>query len=316
MVLTRQITGESMVSVGEEVAAETILGTKRFSREVKYRLPGAKLTVSPGEKIVRGQLIGSRKVMLGLRSSKILAPVDGEVKSIGNNGEVVFQEYGQAEKIAAGCWGKIAAIEDGTVSIETMVKRIFGATGIGGSCSGFIKNLAKSDEIVTPQLLSSSVAGMIVCGGSLLLRETVEKAQALGACGIIAGGINYREFAAFKKENHPFTIVITDGFGAVPMGINIPEVYAMVDGSEAMVTIPVNIKTVSKSEEKEVERVPLNIGTVVRILAAEKMGRYGKITAISEKEEVLPSGLKDFVAEVKVGEEMSAVAVSNLQAVI
>ncbi len=190
--------------------------------------------------------------------------------------------------------------------------RYFGLAGLGKRTKGKIKKIAGEDEPVLPQLLNGEMEDAILFGGAYVVPEAVEKAQALGAAGIIVGGMPYRDFARRRTSDEAFPIIVTEGFGIAPVQIILPEEEAEIDGENAWITFA----SIKAPREETAEKVPLEAGLTVRLLAFPHLGKTGKIVKVSSSQEKMASGLRDLIAEVqtKSGEKVLT-AVSNLEAI-
>jgi len=88
-------------------------------------------------------------------------------------------------------------------------------------------------------------AGKIIVGGSLITYEALEKARKVGVAGIVVGGakitdlekvLGYRIGVAITgRENIGFTLVLTEGFGKLPMSKRAFDVFKENDGREAAI---------------------------------------------------------------------------------
>ena len=128
--------------------------------------------------------------------------------------------------------GKIVEIEEGkSVSIETKGSFIQGIFGVGGERHGKIVSLPfENEKIITASDLNGfreEVKDGIVIGGASFTAKALDFAKKLGASGVITGSIDadtLSQFVGYEigvsitgDEDVPFTLIITEGFGQLPM---------------------------------------------------------------------------------------------------
>ena len=83
------------------------------------------------------------------------------------------------------------------------------------------------DEVLTADHLTATHKGQIVIGGALAQKETFARARELGIRALVVGGVHDRDLrdllgydlgvAITGTEKIGFTLIITEGFGTIPM---------------------------------------------------------------------------------------------------
>lgn len=241
--------------------------------------------------------------------------------------------------------------------IETPATIIRGIFGIGGERHGVLKVLAAgNDEAVTPDAVDSRVTYAIVLGGSDITADVLHSMIKQGARGVITGSIRSSELAAFLGYSHrsatsgpwslgsngwtfpppvtggfsrvppDFVLIITEGFGSVPMSPRTFETLAAHDGQEIAVEGTTRLRMglarpeiiIPMARTTQVnwldERGPqLAVGTWVRMLAPDYLGQIAQIAALPVGPRAAQSGIIAPVADVDLGGERLRVPIVDLE---
>lgn len=237
------IQGEVLVKKGETVTAHTPIARafvpgNRQIINLGYHLGRTGIDVklfmykNQGDYIEAGELIASRKylkyILFGKREKQFYAPKHGLIEYIFGDGRLVISEPISVE-LDAYIPGKVKNIlENEGAIIETTGGYIQGIFGIGGETYGNLHILTESrDDIITSGSIMPDMAGKIIVGGALVQKEALQKAVEVGVNGIVIGGIcdkNLTKFLGYElgvgitgREEIDLTIIITEGFGEIPM---------------------------------------------------------------------------------------------------
>lgn len=228
--------------------------------------------------------------------------------------------------------------------IETPAMLIRGIMGIGGEQHGVLKVVvASNDEPVTPEVIDARVTYGVALGGSEVTAEALRKMIGLGARGLITGGIRASELASFLGYTGPeawslgastnssngwdfpptasgmlspvppdFVLIITEGFGPVPMSPRTFEMIAAYDGQEIAIdgttrlrgglsrpeiVIPLARTTTVKWLEESGPK--LEVGKSVRLLAPAYLGQVAQVISLPVGPRASQSGVVTTVAEVQ-----------------
>ncbi len=103
-----------------------------------------------------------------------------------------------------------------------------GVFGIGFENWGYLKMVASDpQDVVDASDLPGELRDAVIVGGAKLTTEAVRRAAAAGARGIVCGGMDHLDLVAIAgqeigvgitgQEDIPLTIVLTEGFGLMPM---------------------------------------------------------------------------------------------------
>jgi hypothetical protein len=154
-----------------------------------------------------------------------------------------------------------------------------------------------------------SLRGSILLAGMVKDAETLQAAAELPVRGLILSGL-YPSLLQQAREMR-FPIMVTDGFGPLPMNsaaykllstnakrevtVN-AEVYDRYTGARPEAIIPLPISSAPPAS-REVEI--LTAGLQVRMRRPPSMGMIGEIVAVKPGLTTLPSGLRAAAAEIK-----------------
>jgi hypothetical protein len=229
--------------------------------------------------------------------------------------------------------------------IETPATLIRGIFGLGGEQHGVLKVVATgNDEPLTPDVIDARVAYAMVLGGSEVTAEALRRMIALGARGAITGSIRSSELADLLgypsmtdwrmgastgslsngwdfPPPHPggqspvppdFVLVVTEGFGAVPMSPRTFETLAAYDGQEVAVDGTTRLRgglarpeiiiplarttTVNWLDESGPK---LAVGSHVRLLSHSYLGQTAHIVSLPNGPRAAQSGIIAPVADVQ-----------------
>lgn len=343
--LTRErslpLKGEVLVKVGDVVRAEDIVAHTELPGPVTIINVVNQLGIEPEEireymlvkeagTFKKDQPLAQNKPFLGMSFLKtvIKAPMDGVVENISEiTGQVVLREPPQPVQVHAYFDGRITGIiPNEGVAMETFCSFVQGIFGIGGETWGELKvAVDASADVLTPDRLKPEFAGKILVGGKHLSLATYHKARDLGVKGIIVGGFHDSDVrsilgydlgvAITGHEQIGLTLVMTEGFGEIPMAqktFNLlkeregqrasisgaTQIRAGVIRPEVIVPFPQN-EWATMTEEEHLSAHAVQIGDVVRIIREPYFGMLGNVTELTPALERVESETKVRVLEVK-----------------
>lgn len=310
-VYERQIpgVGQSLVKEGEMVAPSDIIARYEASsgqRLVKLasvlKVRGNQvhkyLVKKVGDRIYRGEVIATKKGLLGVGKKQLISPADGILDSLLPDGSIMIKFLPTPRKLAAAVSGMVKIVTETSITIETQVAKVYGFGGAGILREGTLRTIAKPNEFILPAHIDSTHQGEILVGGAMVSRATIEKAVTLGVKGLVVGGINFRDFASLGTlSDVGITLLVTEGFGIKPMGDDIynflnnkNDHFAFISGRERQITFPlVEKKVLPKSDHKSWREIALkdrvnvldsrghetNLGSVTKITPAETWPKVG-----------------------------------------
>jgi hypothetical protein len=202
-----------------------------------------------GDSIQKDEILAENKPLIKWFKTEIRSPITGTVESLSTvTGQVLLREPPRALELLAYVDGTIVEIHpDQGVTVEATCSLVQGIFGIGGETSGeLIVAVRSPDEALTPTHLRSDMKGKIVVGGSFLSAETMAKAKELGVGGLVVGGIHDKDLRALLgydlgvaitgTEQVGFTLILTEGFGAIPMAQKTFALFSAHAGEKASIS--------------------------------------------------------------------------------
>ncbi len=246
-----------MVAVGDIVSAPSVVARAELPGRVYPINIANRLSISPsdvssyllaheGDSVIQGQPIAENQPWLKWFQTQVNAPVTGIIETVSHRtGQVFVREPPQNLELEAYVEGRVTAVmpEQGVV-IESRGALIQGICGVGGETHGPIA-LAVQDpeETLTPEHLIPAQRGGIVIGGAFAEQATFIRARELGIRALVVGGVDDADLKALLgydlgvaitgTEQIGFTLILTEGFGRIPMAKRTFELLAARVGQQA-----------------------------------------------------------------------------------
>jgi hypothetical protein len=181
------------------------------------------------------------------------------------------------------------------------------------------------DELLQAEAIDPSCHGTILVGGIGLSDAVLERAEELQVRGIVVGGLPPELVS--RVEEVPFTTIVTEGIGKVPMSKPIFRLLRTHDGREASISgrvqprwgivrpeivIPLPAETVPPTQTQP--GTPLKVGARVRLVRSPHMGAVGTVVALPAHARRLETGARVHGAEVDMGQDARVFApLANLE---
>ncbi|MGB8983349.1 MAG: hypothetical protein WCC12_15855 [Anaerolineales bacterium] len=332
---TLPVAGKVHAHLNQRVNPTDVIAEANFAREhvlvdVARQLgisgPAADklIKVNEGDRLAQGALIAESR---GLFARAIKAPRAGRVMIVGS-GQVLMEVGDTRIELKAGLPGVVTQVlpERGVV-IRTAGALIQGVWGNGRIDNGLMVSvLEKPDEVLTAERLDASLRGSVILGGHVRDVETLRAAAELPVRGLILSSLLSPLIVSAYQMRYP--IIVTDGFGAMPMNSaafrllttnNKREVTVNAEhldryaGSSPEVIIPLPVSS-EPAEPSPYETFA--VGQSVRLRRPPNAGMIGTISSLPAGLSRLPSGLRALAAEVKLeNNESLLVPLVNLEVV-
>jgi hypothetical protein len=324
--------GEVVVSEGDRVTAEQVVARTELPGNVHSmnvanvlsvlpeEVPG-KMVKQPGEPVATDDVIARSSTLFGLFKSSVKSPVSGTVENVSEvTGQVLLREPPIPVEVDAYVDGTVVEVrpEEGVV-VETHATLVQGIFGIGGETFGTIEVVvASAEDELDGAAIGPQHEGKILVGGSMVTSAALEKAVSCGVCGVVAGGIDdatIREFLGYDigvaitgTEEKGVTVVVTEGFGRIPMAQGTFDLLQRRQGMKASingatqiragvirpeVVVPLEGQRAEGGPAAEVVAGGLAPGTRVRVIREPHFGELGTV-------EDLPSPLAKLASEAMV----------------
>jgi len=251
--------GKHEVTVGKQVKANDTVLSASLPGEVEIIRVADRLGLEPldiegkvlvksGDKVKQGELVCEVVSFFGMFTSELQSPLEGTVEFFTKaNGHLGIRRPPVPLSINAYISGKIVDIEEGRkVTIETTCTFIQGIFGVGGESQGVVNvlDVERDQEVKIGDLEKhGNLEGKILVGGSSYSLEALKLAGKMNAKGIVTGSIDaetLREYVGFEigvsitgDEEVPATLIITEGFGDLPISERVVQLAKKSEGLPA-----------------------------------------------------------------------------------
>ncbi len=281
-----------------------------------------------GDEIQKDEVIAESKPFIKWLKTEVRAPIAGKMESVSTvTGQVLLREPPHILDLRAYVDGTAVEVHPRQgVTVETDCTLVQGIFGIGGETWGELVMLATSpDDTVTAAQLQTSMKGKILVCGSFMNADAMKRAAALGVAGLVVGGIHdkdLRELLGYDLgvaitgtemsrvdggKRLPLTLVLTEGFGTIPMAAKTFNVLRRHAGQKASVSGVTQIRAgVIRPEiiiphqpgaeaacdvgAAVAEKTGIRIGDQARIIRDPLFGKIGQVAG-------LPSDLRQIETE-------------------
>ena len=310
------IQGTVMVKVGQKVVAADIVAGAQLPGKVHTVNIVNKLSIEARETkhfmkkketeaVRKDEVIAENNPMIKWFKTQVMSPIDGTIENVSEvTGQVLLREPPKPLNLTAYIDGTIVeVIEREGVVVETPAAFCQGIFGIGGETHGVIEQVAKSpDQDLTPADIKPEHAGKILIGGAHASMPVIRRAIEVKASAIVIGGIHDKDLreilgkdlgvAITGTEQIGITLIITEGFGSIPMARKAFDLLVGKRGKKAScsgatqiragvirpeIVIPADSTTAAA---KEGEREGMKPGDPVRIIREPMFGRIGAVKSL------------------------------------
>ena len=234
--------GEVLVKLGDAVKEDTIIarGHVRNPEIIEVRVD-QKLGVDPfnlsgymlkkkGDAVKKDEVIAIRRSFFGQSTKVCRSPLYGVMEAFSeSSGKVLIRGDPLPIEVKAHVPGKVTELFPGEGAVvECRGSLARGAIGIGGETHGHLEVLVDNpDEVLTNGLINKTHSGKVIVGGATATLEALMKAASAGAAAVVVGGIDEKDLTGLLgheldlgvtgHERIGFTLVVTSGFGVIPM---------------------------------------------------------------------------------------------------
>ncbi len=341
------IKGDVLVSKGDQVQADQVVAETSMPGDIYPMNLANMLAVPPsdvaecllkkeGDSVEQDEPIAKTKGLFGMMKKTIHSKYMGTVETISSvTGQVILRGAPIPVQVKAYVTGTVIEVlpEEGCV-IEADCSYMQGIFGVGGETCGPIRMTGSAhDEPLDASAISEDMSGTIVVGGGRMTAAAIKRARDVGAVAIVAGGIDdqdLRDFLGYDlgvaitgSEKMGITVVITEGFGDIAMARQTWDLLSSREGREASINGATQIRAgvmrpeiivphgdaapPSTSDVDSVEEGLLVEGRSVRIIRDPYFGVIGAVAGLPSEPQVLDSGSKARVLEVKLDSGESVV---------
>ena len=341
------IPGIVLVQEGESVSSDKVVARAELPGKVHVVNVVNLLGILPedlkefmvkreGERVEQGQVLAENKPLIKWFKSTVVSPITGSVETISNStGQVLLREPPRRLDLFSYVDGRVVEVIPGQgVRIETTCAFVQGIFGVGGETWGTLVMVATSPEQpLEARQLTSDHAGKIVIGGAFVGAEALQRAKAVGVKGLVVGGMHDKDLrvllgydlgvAITGTENIGFTLVLTEGFGQIPMASKTFELLQALNGRKASISGATQIRAgvirpeiiVPRGSEESINTADLSgqvragakIGDPVRVIREPFFGRIGEVVALPSDLLMIPTESHVRVMEIQFADGTKAV---------
>ena len=320
--------GIVLVTAGERVRANQPVARAELPGKVYPLNLANQLGVAPdeiheylikkaGDSVTKDEVLAENKPLIKWFKTEVLSPITGVVESLSTvTGQVLLREPPRVLELLGYVDGLIVEVipQQGVV-VETNCSLVQGIFGIGGETRGEIVIAATSpDEALEPRHLTPAMKGKVVVGGSFISSEALTRAKEVGVAGLVIGGIHDKDLRALLgydlgvaitgTEQVGFTLILTEGFGTIPMAGKTFNLLSAHVGQQASISGATQIRagvirpeiiipkgtSGTQAVAAVAEREGIRIGDQVRVIRDPLFGKIGEV-------ECLPSELQNIPTE-------------------
>ena len=335
------LAGTVLVNVGDVVKAESVVARTELPGNVQTVNIANLLGILPedvsdcltkpvGSAVAKGDIFAESKSFFGLFRSKAVAPVAGTIESVSTvTGQALLREAPIPVEVDAYVDGAIVEVHPKQgVTVETRGTYIQGIFGIGGETWGDLHvAVSAPSDTLTEAMITEKDRGKIVVGGAHVTTKTLRHAIQMGVRAIVIGGFDdhdLREFLGYDlgvaitgSEEKGITLVVTEGFGEIPMAGRTFELLKACEGRKVSVSGATQIRAgvlrpeiicprleadlKSSAGEGAPGEEGLSVGCQIRIIRQPFFGRLGIVTSLPPEPTALETEAKVRVLEVDFG---------------
>ncbi|MBT3728489.1 MAG: hypothetical protein HOG22_04440 [Candidatus Marinimicrobia bacterium] len=345
--------GKVLVKKGDKLSPDTVVASTNLPGNVQMLKVNNILNIEPrdvvdclvvkeGDIVKKGDMIAETAGIFGMFKSSVDCPVDGTIESISEStGRVIVREVPIPVEVDAYVSGTVdEVIEKEGIILKCDAAFIQGIFGIAGEKRGELVLVSSnsSDELTSDQI-TEEMAGKILIGGSFLSLDAYKKAMSCNVAAVVVGGFNYYDLKAVLgydlgvaitgTEQLPTALIVTEGYGSIPMSDATFDLLKSNHGNEASVNGATQIRAgvirpeivipmLSESEaEDSLSKEPEGIqeGSTVRVIRSPNFGKIGTVSSLPSELKKMESETMVRVAEVSIDGVDTLIPRANLEMV-
>lgn len=302
----------SRVLVREDAqkAAPVVIVNVARKLDISPMMLRAYMRYREGDEVKQGAALADAAGSLG--TSYCYAPASGVVEKIcTRTGTVHILRPARPTEVEAYLEGRVTdVIPEKGARIETTASFIQGVFGLGFENHGPIKMVAgRPEQVLTVEDITPDLAGAVIVGGANVTLDAMRRALEVGVKGLVTGGADEPDLVALLgreigvgitgQEDLAMTVILTEGFGTMPMasdtfsflqgvagrtaslngstqvraGVIRPEIIiSLADGDAAAEALEDRLAETDGDGQGEAR-----VGSKVRIVRNPKFGQWGRI---------------------------------------
>ncbi len=330
--------GQVLTTKGATVKPATVVARAELPGPVTTVRAAEKMGMEPpeimallkkgvGDTVTQGEILAEHKALWGLFKSSVEAPVSGTIEFLSEvTGNLGIRHAPTPVEVTAYLRGTVAEVLEGEGAvIEARGAFIQGIFGVGGERQGTLVNVAQSpDEVVAATALGPQHAGKVLAVGSLIHGALLRAAAQHGVVGLVGAGIidtELKEWLGFDigvaitgNENLPLSVVVTEGFGQLPMAQRTFELLRSLEGKAASLSGATQIRAGVIRPEVIVPHDDmeggvrsssgqnLELGTPIRLIREPYFGQLATVAALPHEPVEIETGATVRILEANLGD--------------
>jgi hypothetical protein len=332
--------GNVLVTSGEMVRANQAVARAELPGKVYPLNLANQLGVAPdeiheylikkaGDPVRKDEVLAENKPLIKWLKTEVRSPITGVVESASTvTGQVLLREPPRVLELLGYVDGRIVEVipQQGVV-VETDCSLVQGIFGIGGETGGEIVIAVTSpDEVLTPRHLTADMKAKVVVGGSFISSDALARAKEVGVACVVIGGIHDKDLRALLgydlgvaitgTEQVGFTLILTEGFGSIPMA---GKTFALLSAHAGQQQIRAGVIRPEIIIPKQAgalgdhgagiipQREGIRIGDQVRIIRDPLFGKIGEVASLPADLQKIPTESEVRVMEVRFADGSMAV---------
>ncbi len=337
-----------LVREDAQKAAPVVIVNVARKLDISPRLIRAYVRYQEGEEVRQGAILAEAAAGVGL--DYCYAPATGTIEKIcTRTGTVTIVRPARPTEVDAYLQGRVTEVipSQGAV-VETTASFIQGVFGLGFENHGVLRvAVAGPDATLTAEDVTPDDAGAVLVGGGHVTLEALRRAADLGVRGLVTGGADHADLVGLLgreigvgitgQEDLPITVVLTEGFGPMPMAGETFELLRGAEGRPVSLNGSTQVRAgvirpeiiISRPDgeagpparsveeclaEREHERGQLAEGSKVRIVRNPKFGCWGTVVGLPAEPVLFETEARLPAAEVRLEEGTTLfVPLANLE---
>ena len=341
------IPGAVLCKVGDQIKPDTVIARAELAGKVHVvnvaNLLGVApdevkdyLIKKPGDAIQKDEILAENKPFIKWLKTEVRSPVQGTVESISAvTGQLLLREPPRLLDLLGYVHGTVVEVmpQQGA-TVETECSFVQGIFGIGGETWGdLLMAVMAPDQHLTAVQVSPEWKGKIVVGGSFLGMDVMKKAKEVGVAALVVGGIHDKDLrellgydlgvAITGTEKVGFTLIVTEGFGSIPMANKTFALLGRHAGQQASVSGATQIRAGVIRPEILIARGPaaaqshaagaakettgIKVGDQVRVIRDPLFGQIGSVSALPPDLQAIETESQVRVLEIEFSDKRRAV---------
>ena len=336
--------GSVLVKVGDKVSAEQAVLSAEIPGDVEIvKLPERSgleleqvkkgLVVKVGQEVKKGEELLNVKSCFGLFVTSVKAPSAGAIEFFNKiNGHLGIRGESKLISLSAYVSGQVVEVEENkAVTIESTAAVIQGVFGVGGERYGQVLVLPVANNTLVEKqdlaALGDKICGKVIVGGLGFSAEALIEAGRLGVSAVLTGSISSETLGTFLgfdigvaitgAEEIPFTLIITEGFGALAISERVTDLAKKLEGKMASVNGATQVRAgavrpelivcdAGVAKEAAIESAGFIVGSTVRIVRTPYFGLLAQIVEVPTELKRIESGACVRVLKVKLNDGSEA----------